>query len=157
MAQHLSDSIGSLLASQSVTLEEALEVRLLIEPPVAGLAARRARPQDVAELDRRVQELARTVDDTERFGDVDIAIHRHVASITGNRLALALTAWIGDVLLPSVQEQLAPAATEAAIVDQQRALAKAIRKGDADAAEAAMRAHLMYTIEMVRAAEEATR
>jgi GntR family transcriptional repressor for pyruvate dehydrogenase complex len=155
MGQSLSDSIGSMLASQSMTLEEALEVRLLIEPPLAGLAARRARPQDIAELDRRVEELARTVHDQERFGDADIEIHRHVAAITGNRLALALTAWISDVLLPSVRKQLVPALVEEAIVEQQRVLANAIRRGDAEAAEAAMRAHLMHTVEMVHAADQA--
>ena len=154
MGQSLSDSIGPMLASESMTLGEALEVRLLIEPPLAGLAARRARPQDIAELDRLVRELASTVHDQQRFGHVDIAIHRHVAAITGNRLALALTAWIGDVLLPSVREQLLPAFVEEAIVEQQRALANAIRKRDAKAAEAAMRAHLMHTVEMMQAADQ---
>src|SRR4051812_18166375 len=51
MGRSLTASVASLLASEALTIEELLETRLLLEVPLAGLAAQRAASEEVAELE----------------------------------------------------------------------------------------------------------
>ena len=77
-------SLSLMLRLGKTTHEEITEARLLIEPPIARLAARRAHPDDLDRLDYVVnqQELA-----LERRGDYspfDLSFHRVVAECARN-------------------------------------------------------------------------
>jgi GntR family transcriptional repressor for pyruvate dehydrogenase complex len=149
LAMSVSDLIGSMIRSESIGIEELLGTRMLLEVPLAGLAAVRASPEGTASLRSLVDELEGVVADPEGFAKLEEQIHRLVGQLAGNRVASALTAWISDVLVPTIHDRVASAMVESVIVDQLRELVAAIDRADGAAAEAAMRAHLVYAMDLV--------
>ncbi|HEV8636407.1 MAG TPA: FadR/GntR family transcriptional regulator [Chloroflexota bacterium] len=69
-------------------LDEVLELRTVVEVQVAGLAARKATPEELTELERLVAELAASVDDPERYSELDSAFHEALAAAVNNSLLL---------------------------------------------------------------------
>lgn len=152
IGRHVRAAVADLIAAETVTIEELLETRLLLEVSLAGLAADRARDADVARLEELLDEAERNPASAPR---VDAAIHRTVAEVAGNRLGAVLIRWIVDVLHPAVQELVEPALVESVIVDQHRDLVRAIARGEPAAAERAMREHLLYLLDLVEVVRRA--
>jgi GntR family transcriptional regulator, transcriptional repressor for pyruvate dehydrogenase complex len=149
IGRSVSDAVASMLESEALTIEDLLETRLLLEVPLAGLAAQRAGDAGIEQLDALIREAGQTLP------EVDAAVHRSVARIARNSLAAAFTDWIVEVLLAPLHEMVAPAAVEEVIVEQHRDLLRAIRRGDPAAAERAMREHLTYLRDLVDLVREA--
>ncbi|MEY2532521.1 MAG: GntR family transcriptional regulator, transcriptional repressor for pyruvate dehydrogenase complex [bacterium] len=147
----VSDSVASMLQAQSITIEELLETRMLLEVPLVGLAAQRATEADVARLNDVLADAERRPYDGEHVGMVDARLHQLIAEIAGNRLAAAFNAWVVEVLGPPLRELVAPAVVESVIVEQNRDIVRAIERGDPAAAERAMREHLVYVRDLVAA------
>jgi DNA-binding FadR family transcriptional regulator len=120
-----------MLETGSVTLEELLEARLLLEVPLAGEAAYHP--------DRLHEALS-----------AGAAFHEAIAAAAGNRMLQALTGWIHEVVQPSLNHTLRGALVESAVVEQHAAVLAAIEKGDAARAERAMKDHLLYLSDVLR-------
>jgi GntR family transcriptional regulator, transcriptional repressor for pyruvate dehydrogenase complex len=147
----VSATVASMLDAQSIEIDELLETRILLEIPLAGLAAQRADEDDVAALKALVGDVEAAADDLEQIGEIDARLHRLIARIADNRLAAAFTGWIVDVLQPRLRAVIEPAVVEDVIVEQHRDLLRAIARGDPVAAERAMREHLVYLRDLVTA------
>jgi DNA-binding FadR family transcriptional regulator len=148
MGLSLSDAIGMMLETGSVTLEELLDARLMLEVPLAGLAAYQP---DEEILERLHEALEQGVpDDPDRRAAIDAEFHRAIAEAAGNRVLQALTMWIYAVVQPSLNHELHGAVVESAIAEQHEALLVAIEKGDAARAERAMKDHLLYLRDVLR-------
>ncbi len=143
----LAAAVGAMLKADAFSIEELLETRVLLEVPLAGLAAQRAGEAEVAELQALIAEAGHS-DDVLGF---DARVHRTVAGIAGNRLAAALTEWIADVLLPPLHQLVEPAVVDVVVVEQHRDLLRAIERGAPADAERAMREHLTYLRDLVDA------
>jgi GntR family transcriptional regulator, transcriptional repressor for pyruvate dehydrogenase complex len=145
MSLSLSASIAMMLETGSVSLDELLDARLLLEVPLAGRAAYKADGATVAQLREAVRaEAAASPDDYDALAAADAEIHRIVAAAADNRMLEALTGWVFEVVQPSLSEQLREAIVHSAVVDQHEALLAAIEKGDPARAERAMKDHLLY-------------
>jgi GntR family transcriptional regulator, transcriptional repressor for pyruvate dehydrogenase complex len=156
IGRSVTDSIASMLSAESIDLEELIETRMLLEIPLAGLAAQRATEEDVAALHEVLDEAGESTQG-EVFRGLDRRLHGLIAQIAGNRLARAFTDWIGAVLQPPLQLLIEPAVVDAVVVEQHRDIVRAIERGDPTAAERAMREHLVYLQDLlsaVRRAEE---
>jgi DNA-binding FadR family transcriptional regulator len=140
----VSASVASMLETQSITIDELLETRMLFEVPLVGLAAQRATDEEIAQLKAVIAEAESRPDDAALVGQVD-------SQIAGNRLAAAFTAWVVEVLQPPLRALVAPAVVESVIVEQHRDIVRAIERGDPAAAERAMREHLVYLGDLVTA------
>lgn len=147
----VSSTVASMLDAQSIEIDELLETRMLLEIPLAGLAAQRAREEDLAQLGALLAEADAAEHAPTDIDQLDAKVHRLVAQIADNRLAGAFTGWIVDVLAPRLNPVIAPALVESVIVDQHRDLLHAIARGDPLAAERAMREHLVYLRDLVTA------
>ncbi len=154
MSRSLSDAIAMMLETGAVSLEELLDVRVLLEVPLAGGAAYQPDEAIVRQLRAAVQaEVAAAPDDFGTIAATDAEIHRTIAAAAGNRMVEALTDWIFEVLQPSLLEVLSSAVVHSAVVEQHEALLAAIEKGDPARAERAMKDHLLYlrdVLQMVR-------
>ena len=153
MGRSLSDAIGMMLETGVVTLEELLDARLLLEVPLAGLAAYKPDEENLHRLRQAVRGAA-TADDPNQLADFDGEIHKEIAAASGNRMLQALTGWVFDVVQPSVNAALHEAIVQSAIVEQHEALLAAIEKGDAPRAERAMKDHLLYLRDVLRMVQE---
>jgi GntR family transcriptional repressor for pyruvate dehydrogenase complex len=147
----VTESVASMLLAENISVDELLETRMLLEVPLAGLAAIRATEADGARLQALVDALAASDMAPEDIGSLDTALHRALADIAGNRLSAAFTQWIGRVLQPTLYEQVDGAIVESMVLEQHRDIVDAVRRGDPRAAEAAMREHLVYVEDVLAA------
>lgn len=153
IGRHVSESIAAMLECESVTLCELLEARMLLEVPLAGLAAERA---DEASIDALIEAIddARGRDPAgDEFRLADARFHRTIAVMAGNDLLLTFTSWILDVLQPSLVEHLGSSIDEELIIGQHQAIMRAIRRHQRTGAERAMRQHIEYMSELLRSVD----
>jgi GntR family transcriptional repressor for pyruvate dehydrogenase complex len=144
------DVLAALLDSDRapMVLSQYVECRRILELEAAGLAARRARPED---LEAMADALTRMEASTRRrpsraaeglFHEADLAFHAALIAATGNRALGVLVARIHGGLLAARYPLARPQyRTERALPEHRRILT-AIARGDADEARAAMAAHL---------------
>jgi GntR family transcriptional regulator, transcriptional repressor for pyruvate dehydrogenase complex len=156
IARSVSEGVASMLAADAIDLDELLETRMLVEIPLAGLAAQRATPDEVVRIRGLVEQAegAAGAGDDVRDRELDRELHRAIVQAAGNRLAGAFMAWVMDVLQPSLQERLQPAVVETALQEQYRDILRGIERGDATAAERATREHLLYLRHVLNVIEE---
>ena len=151
--QGLSDAIAMMLETGVVNLEELLDARILLEVPLAGLAAYKTDAKTVERLKAALAAERKAGEDPQAFIAADREIHDVVAAAAGNRIIEAITGWVLEVLQPSLAEQLSDALIISAVVEQHEALLEAIERGDGPRAERAMKDHLLYlrdVLQMVR-------
>jgi len=150
----VTDSVASMLSAESIDIDELIETRMLLEIPLAGLAAQRATDEDVAGL-HAILDAAGETAQGDRFRGLDTRLHGSIAAIAGNRLARAFTEWIGSVLQPPLHVLIEPAVVDAVVAEQHRDIVRAIERGDPAGAERAMREHLVYLQDLVGAVRRA--
>jgi GntR family transcriptional repressor for pyruvate dehydrogenase complex len=146
IARSVSESVAGMLSARVIDINELLESRLLLEVPLAGLAAQRAGDEDLAELRRLLEEETASWDEV---GDVDERFHAVIARIAGNRLVAAFVQWVAEVLQPPIRELIEPVVVEDVARQQHEDIVRAIERGDPDAAERAMREHIVYVQDLV--------
>jgi GntR family transcriptional repressor for pyruvate dehydrogenase complex len=100
MALSVSETVASMLAAGAVDLDELLEARMLIEIPLAGLAAQRATTEQLGRLNELIAQARAAGADSDRFSELDRELHRTITAAAGNRLSGAFMAWVVDVLAP---------------------------------------------------------
>jgi DNA-binding FadR family transcriptional regulator len=116
---------------------DALEVRNMLERDAARLAAHRRDDADVDAIDAALaRRNAAEAEDDRAFVEADAAFHEAVVAATHNQVLIELYAHLAAPLRESVTEALR-ADTNAHHYASHRALARAIRRGDAAAAERA--------------------
>jgi DNA-binding FadR family transcriptional regulator len=126
---------------QETNALEVIELRMVLEPAIARLAAIRASPVQIA----KILEAATTPSGVARSTG-DIAFHKLLADSSGNQLAASLYAFLRHV--GADQRLHIPATTQTTreriqMRDQEhRAIAEAIASRSPDAAEQSMRVHL---------------
>jgi len=154
MGRNVSESIATMLATESVTLPELLEARLFLEVPLAGLAARNVDERTIRELEAAVAEAEGHPPGTEPFNRADARFHHLIAGAAGNDLLVAFTSWILEVLQPSLVARIGRAVVGPEIIRQHREILQAVRRGRPSAAERAMRLHIGYLSDVVRTLDE---
>lgn len=122
---------------------EVIELRLILEPSFARLASLRASSLDIAAITQWA-----TTRDGDKPDEVDLNFHLGIAAAARNHLAhelFVLLRQIGvDARMKVARVTSAACPTRIAQRDQEhRSIAEAIAARDPEAAEAAMRAHLL--------------
>lgn len=153
MGRNVSESIAAMLETESVSLTELVVARIHLEVPLAGLAARNATAETAAQLESAIAEAEGNHPASEEFRLADTRFHDVIAATAGNELLRAFTAWILDVLQPSLIQKIGSRVDGDAILAQHREILRAIRRRQATAAERAMRGHLEYVLELVASLE----
>jgi GntR family transcriptional repressor for pyruvate dehydrogenase complex len=154
MGRNLSESIATMLETDSVSLHELLDARVYLEVPLAGLAAQNATERTAAELRDAIAEAEGNHPAAEAFRIADARFHRVIAAAARNELMRAFTSWTLDVLQPSLIDTIGESIDGAAILRQHGEIERAIRLHQSAAAERAMRRHLDYLRDLVDALTE---
>src|SRR5581483_4242241 len=153
IGRHVSESIAAMLETESVTLCELLESRMLLEVPLAGVAAERADEASISALVDAIEDARGRDPAGHEFRVADSRFHQVIAGMAGNDLLLTFTSWILDVLQPSLVEHLGSAIDGERIIDQHQAIVRAIRRRQRTGAERAMRQHIDYMSELLRSVD----
>ncbi|OLC54764.1 MAG: hypothetical protein AUH85_10915 [Chloroflexi bacterium 13_1_40CM_4_68_4] len=130
-------------------IEDILEVRALLEPALAELAARRANDDDIAALRTILVEQEQKVARRESFVEEDTRFHYLVAQAAKNELVLRMLGVIMDVLRASREEWLQSPERARASLEGHRVLLAAIELHDGEAARAASADHVHHVGEGV--------
>ena len=130
-------------ADPGVLLDDLLDIRLMVEPAAARLAAQRAGPTDLAAIDEAYAALAAALDDPDAFIEADLRLHRAVIAATGNPLLAELVGTVEAGLRQARRVQVRVAGGRRPLPDDplpaHLAVVRAISARDGRAAEIAMR------------------
>jgi len=119
-------------------LRKLTEVRSIIEPAAAALAAARATPDQAAEIEARFAEMRESVGDTDAFIVADLAFHDAIVVTSGNELLHELIMTIARPLLTSRTVTVRSPKAVRASLPMHADVANAISAFDPAAARAAM-------------------
>ncbi len=123
--------------------DQLVQVREILEPEIAALAAAHATPEQIVTMNEAVAAMDAALDDADRFVEADLAFHLALAEATQNDIIPTLMDSIIDLLRE--QRKLiftTPGGPQRGQVHHKRIL-KAIKQRDVEAARKAMRAHLV--------------
>ena len=138
-------SLSLVLGLGKTPHRQLTEARMLIEPPIAQLAAIRARKEDVAQLERVLrQEEEEAARETGPFRPTDSRFHRTVADCTRNLPLIVLMNALADLTadVASVLDASTRARHRLMNCQFHREIFDAIRQHDGDAAYAIMGRHV---------------
>lgn len=131
--------------------QDLLEIRTIIEPAIAELAARHATQEDIDELDRLYAILEKHIMNGEDYMEEDIQFHTAIARASGNQVVPTLTPIISTAVNLFTEGTHRKLLQET--LETHRAILEAIREGDSVAARDAMLLHLSYTRNLFRKME----
>jgi DNA-binding FadR family transcriptional regulator len=119
-------------------LEEALELRRLIEPPVVRLAAERATEEQIVALEQAHKDMKAAGESLEDFMEPDIRFHAVLFEACDNELLEQMSGILTAVLRSLFSYSARPPGAFARSARRHGVIAAAIRARDPDAAETAL-------------------
>lgn len=139
----LVEPLALVILNQREAIAELYEARRVLEPPIAGLAARRAGPDELAEMVRILEEQAREVAAGRTGLLQDAAFHTAIGQAAHNRAITRIVTALMDLLTQTREESLqTPGRAQRSHQDHRRVLA-AIQARDDEGARQAMLDHLV--------------
>ncbi len=131
---------------------EILELRKIIEPETAALAAKNISAAELQEIKELILLLNRE-DDSEKSAEIDKKIHYKIVRASGNGLVINVMYAVSNLVdryIEAVVANLFQTPKNKSIVkEQHEAVVRAIEAHDAAKAAAAMRKHLEYTNDFI--------
>ena len=134
--------LTAVLLQQREFVSELLELRWMIEPPLAARAATHAGAEDLAQLEDILRRQREKVNRGELAIEEDSEFHYAIARASSNKVVLQVVDVFMDLLRESRKQSLqVEGRLRKSLVSHQQIL-KAIARHDAAAAENAMRRHI---------------
>ncbi|MFF2388989.1 FadR/GntR family transcriptional regulator [Agromyces sp. NPDC058104] len=142
---HTAASESVQLANRLTKLEpeiaQIMEFRFVVEPPTAALAAARATPRDIVQLEELLAEMTADIS-TERYGELDKAFHQAISRSSYNPLLAAMSERLAHDIAPVRDARMQSERRRANSMREHQEILDAIRAHDAERAEAAARFHI---------------
>ena len=143
------DPLGlTFITDKQKLVEDLLEVRFLLEPQIAGLAARNATRADILKIESLCKETEKLLLAKENHVKKDIEFHTAIAMSSNNLVVPRLIPIINTSI------QLFITATDSSLreetIESHREITNAIKQGDVIAAQDAMYLHLLYNRRQIR-------
>jgi GntR family transcriptional regulator, transcriptional repressor for pyruvate dehydrogenase complex len=133
----------SIILQQKELLLDIFEARKVIEPEIAALAATRATPEDVRQMEEMLEEQARQIAQGGSGVEADTAFHSILTQSTKNKVILRLNDAIVDSLLETRERSLHVHGRPARSLAGHREILEAIRSKNPSEARNAMLSHLI--------------
>lgn len=139
----------------NVFLEDVLNVRVVLEPQAASLAAANATSAQIRDLQSIVSQLEEIEitdflkGNLQKWRQLDTEFHKIIAQSTQNQVYVILIEVLIEILVSQRRVELdstVTAETLSKAIEEHRAISDAIAKGDVESAAQAMRLHLETTI-----------
>jgi DNA-binding FadR family transcriptional regulator len=126
---------------------DLMEIRLMIEPRIAALAAKNATRQEIEQINYLAQETENIILARQNHNDKDVEFHSKIATASKNLIA--------PTLLPIIQKSISIFIDITAsqlireTIDTHRSIAQAIERRDEIAASDAVYLHLIYNRQVI--------
>ncbi len=143
------DPLGfSLMHDQRKLVEDLMQVRSIIEPTIAGLAAEYATEDQLEELERLGNEIEALIHEGKDFSTQDRDFHAQLAQCSGNLVMINLIPVICQGVT-TFSENVKTQEYEQTIKSHRRII-EAVKRGRVNDAHQAMTYHLLHNIERFR-------
>src|ERR1700761_6787635 len=126
-------------------LADLLEARVFMERHLAGLAAERGTPEELAEIENTISRMAENIAAGESVTDADMAFHLTVAQAAHNEVLANAAQLIRSVMKYWIHLKLTMAAVPEMAMERHKLIFAAIRSRDAESARRLMQDHLNET------------
>jgi GntR family transcriptional repressor for pyruvate dehydrogenase complex len=149
-AELLTVPLSSLLLSKSGLISELLEVRRILEPPIAARAAERATTDEVTDLAQILKRQREKMLRGESAVEEDTEFHYAIAVAARNTVVRKVVDLLMDILQDSRSRSLDVAGRLQKSYSGHRRILRAIEQHDASGAESAMLLHLRAIESLIR-------
>jgi len=137
------EALGFFAALHVVSLREMFEARRALEVKVIGMAAKRAKAEDLAAISDAVTGMYAAVGDPREFLVYDITFHRALAAASGNKILASVIEMLSAVFYERRRKTVDRHKDLRPIAETHHAIYQAVRNRDAALAERLMNAHLL--------------
>ena len=134
--------IAATLSTGNGALKHIFEMRHILEPQIAALAAQRADHEQIHEMERILETQAREIQGGKTGADADTAFHFSLAAATHNSALMKLVSAVEDILHRSRDRSFQEPGRPQRSLESHRNILKMVRSGDAEGARRAMEHHL---------------
>jgi GntR family transcriptional repressor for pyruvate dehydrogenase complex len=134
--------VASVLLQKRKAIDDLLDVRKIIEPALARRAALHASREHIAELQAILKRQEAKVLGDELTTEEDSSFHYTIAVAADNSVMLKLVHVLMDLLHETRERSLQVGGRQQKSLAGHRRILAALKKGNADDAETAMRRHL---------------
>ncbi|QUI22213.1 FadR family transcriptional regulator [Vallitalea pronyensis] len=138
-------SLSEMIARNAISYHELLDVRRLIEPRAASLAAKHASDEDKAILLACVEVMEAEKSNTKKHQESDYTFHETLAKASGNRLLYTIVSSYSSLLLKQIHEADEKAISLEAKQHYHRKIYESINNNDSEGAMRHMLIHLEDT------------
>ena len=142
-SEAMKSSLGFIFkVGQGKGLEDLVQVRAILEPEIAALAAENANEGDLTELQYAINIMDELLDDADKFIEADQNFHLILANATHNTIVPLLIDPIVDLLWEHRKHIFDNTGGAKRGQNHHKKILEAVKAGDAEAAREAMRAHM---------------
>jgi len=141
--ESLVSPLASVIFSEKDSQMELFEMRRLIEPQLAYLAAERATEEEIARMEEALALQEQAIAKGETGTETDKAFHYLMAKATNNKVLLRLTDYMRDLLAESRDKYLQVEGRPEKSIARHRQVLDAIKAGDGELAAQVMRDHVL--------------
>jgi GntR family transcriptional repressor for pyruvate dehydrogenase complex len=146
---NLAMAMGDAFARERHRLDDIFELRLLLEPQIAHLAAQRITDKELQKMQSLISAYTKNMRDGLPVYFYDQAFHDAIAAATGNQSLTLLMDQMHELLRESRDEALQSPVRSAKSLEDHQKILEALSMRDPERAREAMTDHLKHTREIV--------
>jgi GntR family transcriptional repressor for pyruvate dehydrogenase complex len=135
--------------TDNTEFEEIMEARIIIEENLAGLAAQRGTPEEIAAIGETVQMLQDSIARGEPILDVDMAFHLAIARASHNNVLAKSVQLLRNLMRQWLYYKVLMPEAAPRVLKRHLAISRAIKQGKPIVARREMRLHLEEAMVMV--------
>lgn len=140
------DPLGVTFMDKRLALLNLMETRLLIEPNIAALAAKRADSNNIEKIEKIVFETDEILKLNQSHMEVDISFHNAIAEATHNDVLSRIIPIINESIKLGYEETRDILGSFEKATMFHHEVFEAIKQGDSEAARRAMKKHIMQSM-----------
>lgn len=150
--QSLRDSLMLVVELEGPSLQEVMEVRLMLEPYSASLAARNHTEEDLASIARALDQMSESTRDLSAYSAANSLFHMAIAEASHNTLLSILMRALGTLISRNTQLMGKLADVVETTLVEHSTVFRTIEGGDQTSAFAGMETHLKNSLATINQA-----
>ena len=144
------DPFGVHFMDEGPMLRHFYEVRLVVEPQMAHIAALRANEAEIAEIRKAYEEVKEAIEAGRDHTEADIHFHNIIAASTHNPIMQRILPVINEGIKSGYEETKDVQESGSHVLEQHRAIMHALTRREPDEAREAMRHHIEYGMSLIK-------
>ena len=143
------DPFGIDFMEETSLLKYFYEVRLVVEPQMAQVAAHRATDEELAEIRKAYDEVKNAIESGLDHTEADIHFHNIIAASTHNPIMQRILPVINEGIKSGYEKTKDVTESSALVLEQHRKIMHALTRREPEAAMAAMQRHIEYGLSLI--------